>query len=110
MRSTASLMVSKGRPPFTVTGTYIVSDLRRAGLEKADFGWGNAIYGGTAKAIPELASFYISFTNKKGEDGIVVPFCLPSPAMERFYKEIEGKLKGQLVSGGANSKLIVSSL
>jgi hypothetical protein len=110
MRSTASLMVSKGRPLFTVPGTYIVSDLRRAGLEKADFGWGNAIYGGTAKAIPELASFYIPFTNKKGEDGIVVPFCLPSPAVERFYKQLEGMLKGQLVSGGANSKLIASSL
>ncbi|KAJ6884259.1 benzyl alcohol O-benzoyltransferase-like [Populus alba x Populus x berolinensis] len=98
LRSTASLMVSKGRPLFTVPGTYIVSDLRRAGLEKVDFGWGNAIYGGTAKAIPELASFYIPFTNKKGEDGIVVPFCLPSPAVERFYKELEGMLKGQLVS------------
>jgi hypothetical protein len=28
MRSTASLMVSKGRPLFTVPGTYIVSDLQ----------------------------------------------------------------------------------
>ena len=110
MRSTASLMVSKGRPLFTVPGTYIVSDLRRAGLEKADFGWGNAIYAGTATAIAEFGSFCIPFTNKKGEDGIVVPFCLPSPAVERFYKELEGMLKGQLVSGGANSKLIVSSL
>ncbi|XP_011009229.1 PREDICTED: benzyl alcohol O-benzoyltransferase-like [Populus euphratica] len=110
MRSTASLMVSKGRPLFTVPGTYIVSDLRHVGFEKVDFGWGNAIYGGTAKAAPELASFYIPFTNKKGEDGIVVPFCLPSPAVERFYKELEGMLKGQLVSGGSNSKLIASSL
>jgi hypothetical protein len=94
MRSTASLMVSKGRPLFTVPGTYIVSDLRRAGFEKVDFGWGNAIYGGTAKAIPELASFYIPFTNKKGEDGVVVQFCLPAPAMERLFKELEGMLKG----------------
>ncbi|KAJ6884250.1 hypothetical protein NC652_031293 [Populus alba x Populus x berolinensis] len=69
--------------------SYIVSDLRRAGLEKVDFGWGNAIYGGTAKAIPELASFYIPFTNKKGEDGIVVPFCLPSPAVERFTRSLK---------------------
>jgi hypothetical protein len=35
---------------------------------------------------------------------------MPSVAVERFYKELEGMLKGQLVSGGANSKLIVSSL
>ncbi|KAL9342039.1 hypothetical protein Peur_065364 [Populus x canadensis] len=76
----------------------------------ADFGWGNAIYAGTATAIAELGSFCIQFTNKKGEDGIVVPFCMPSVAVERFYKELEGMLKGQLVSGGANSKLIVSSL
>ncbi|KAJ6379717.1 hypothetical protein OIU76_016376 [Salix suchowensis] len=109
LQSTASLMVLRGRPLFTVPGTYIVSDLRRAGLEKVDFGWGDAIYGGVAKAVPELASFYIPFTNKKGEDGIVVPFCLPAPAMERFFKELEGMLKGQLGSDEEKSKFKLPS-
>ncbi|KAB5529690.1 hypothetical protein DKX38_019771 [Salix brachista] len=92
LQSTASLMVLRGRPLFTVAGTYIVSDLRRAGLEKVDFGWGDAAYDGVAKAVPEFANFYVPFTNKKGEDGIVVPFCLPAPAMERFFMELEGML------------------
>ena len=105
VQSTASLMVTRGRPLFTLPGTYIVSDLRRAGLEKVDFGWGDAIYGGVAKAVPEFASFYIPLTNKKGEDGIVVPFCLPAPAMERFFKELEVMLKGQLGSDEEKSQI-----
>ncbi|KAI5554880.1 hypothetical protein BDE02_19G044000 [Populus trichocarpa] len=115
MRSVSSLMVIKGRPHFTVVRAYLVSDLRRAGFEEVDFGWGNAIYGGAAKggvgAIPGVASFYIPFTNKKGENGVVVPFCLPAPAMERFVKELDGMLKDdQPVSAQTKSKFIVSSL
>jgi len=63
--------------------------LRRAG-----------IYGGAAKgAMPGVASFYIPlpFTNKKGENGIVVPFCLTAPAMERFVKELDGMSTDQPV-------------
>ncbi|KAI5567171.1 hypothetical protein POPTR_013G074500v4 [Populus trichocarpa] len=114
MRSVASLMVTKGRPHFTVVRAYLVSDLRSAGFEVVDFGWGNAIYGGAAKggvgAIPGVASFLIPFKNKKGENGIVVPFCLPAPAMERFVEELDGMLKGQLQSGQTHSKFIASSL
>ncbi|CAK7333779.1 unnamed protein product [Dovyalis caffra] len=113
MRSIASLMVTKGRPHFAVVRAYLVSDLRRAGFEEVDFGWGNAVYGGAAKggvgAIPGVASFYIPFTNKKGESGVVIPFCLPAPAMEKFVKELDGMLKGP--SGEkAKSQLIISSL
>ncbi|KAF8380840.1 hypothetical protein HHK36_028335 [Tetracentron sinense] len=97
MKSVADLMVSKGRPHFTVVRTYLVSDVTRAGFGEVDFGWGKAVYGGPAKggvgAIPGVASFYIPFRNGKGEDGIVVPVCLPGPAMERFVVELEGMIK-----------------
>ena len=71
--------------------------MTRAGFGDVDFGWGKAAYGGPAKggvgAIPGVASFYIPFRDNNGEDGIVVPVCLPAPAMERFVKELDGMLK-----------------
>ncbi|XP_059625146.1 benzyl alcohol O-benzoyltransferase [Cornus florida] len=98
MRSLADLMVIKGRPHFTVVRTYLVSDVTRAGFTEVDFGWGKPAYGGPAKggvgAIPGVASFYIPFKNKSsGEDGIVVPICLPAPAMDRFEMELKSMLK-----------------
>ncbi|XP_074583048.1 benzyl alcohol O-benzoyltransferase-like [Curcuma longa] len=85
MRSLADLMVLRGRPHFTVVRSYLVSDVTRAGFEDVDFGWGKAAYGGPAKggvgAIPGVASFYIPFRN-----GIVVPVCLPGPAMDKLVQ------------------------
>ncbi|GKV07461.1 hypothetical protein SLEP1_g19238 [Rubroshorea leprosula] len=108
MKSVADMMVIKGRPHFTVVRSYLVSDVTRAGFVDVDFGWGKPAYGGPAKggvgAIPGVASFYIPFKNKKGENGIVVPLCLPAPAMERFIGELDSMLKEQ------PSKTIVSAL
>ncbi|WOL16636.1 hypothetical protein Cni_G25424 [Canna indica] len=115
MKSVADLMVLRGRPHFTVVRSYLVSDVTRAGFGDIDFGWGKAVYGGPAKggvgAIPGVASFYIPFRNSKGEDGIVVPVCLPGPAMHKFVQEMESLIKEptreeQLES----STLIMSSL
>nr|GEV93276.1 benzyl alcohol O-benzoyltransferase-like [Tanacetum cinerariifolium] len=96
MRSIADLMVTKGRPHFTVVRSYLVSDVTRAGFDVVDFGWGKAAYGGPAKggvgAIPGVASFYIPFTNHKGESGIVLPICLPSAAMDIFVTELNSML------------------
>nr|BCK60966.1 benzoyl-CoA transferase 1 [Scoparia dulcis] len=98
MKSVADLMVKRGRPHFTVVRSYLVSDVTRAGFGDVDFGWGKAAYGGPAKggvgAIPGVASFYIPFKNHKGENGIVVPVCLPANAMVVFVKELERMLKG----------------
>lgn len=112
MRSVADLMVLKGRPHFTVVRSYLVSDVTRAGFGEIDFGWGIAAYGGPAKggvgAIPGVASFYIPMKNKKGENGIVIPVCLPAPAMEIFVKELDNMLNG--VSGANKSVFITSAL
>lgn len=109
MHSVADLMVAKGRPHFTVVRSYLVSDVTRAGFGEVDFGWGKAVYGGPAKggvgAIPGVASFYIPFKNVKGDEGLVIPVCLPSEAMERFVKEMDNVLKNNSKMG-----LIVSSL
>ncbi|XP_027365767.1 benzyl alcohol O-benzoyltransferase [Abrus precatorius] len=116
MHSLADLMVIKGRPHFTVVRSYLVSDVTRAGFGGVDCGWGNPAYGGPAKggvgAIPGVASFYIPFKNAEGEEGLVIPVCLPSDAMERFVKELDGMLKNHIqpVRGGPNSGFIISSL
>lgn len=114
MRSVADLMVIKGRPHFTVVRSYLVSDVTRAGFGEVDFGWGKAAYGGPAKggvgAIPGVASFYIPLKNKEGENGIVLPICLPAQAMERFVKELKGMLEEQPISAATKYKFIVSAL
>ncbi|KAH7856469.1 hypothetical protein Vadar_001728 [Vaccinium darrowii] len=94
MRSVADLMVIKGRPHFTVARTFLVSDLTRAGLRDVDFGWGKAVYAGpTHRGVG--STFYIPFTNKEGESGIVVPLKLPGPAMDRFMIQLETMLDSQ---------------
>lgn len=114
MKSLADLMVIKGRPHFAVVRTYLVSDVTRAGFREVDFGWGKAAYGGPAKggvgAIPGVASFYIPFKNQKGESGIIVPICLPAPAMERFVKELGGMLNSNGVDAGTSKAFITSAL
>ncbi|KAK7340988.1 hypothetical protein VNO80_23912 [Phaseolus coccineus] len=116
MQSLADLMVTRGRPHFTVVRSYLVSDVRRLGFEDVDFGWGKAVYGGPAKggvgAIPGVASFYIPFRNDKGDEGLVMPVCLPSEAMHRFEKELHSVLNNHLqptISSNSN-RLLPSSL
>ncbi|XP_019251556.1 PREDICTED: benzyl alcohol O-benzoyltransferase-like [Nicotiana attenuata] len=114
MKSVADLMVIKGRPHFTVVRTYLVSDVTRGGFGGVDFGWGKAVYGGPAKggvgAIPGVASFYIPFKNKKGENRILVPICLPCFAMETFIKELDGMLKGDAQLVNSNYAIIKPAL
>ncbi|GMN55311.1 hypothetical protein TIFTF001_024431 [Ficus carica] len=93
LRSLADLMVIRGRPGFPVARSYVVSDVRYAGFGEVDFGWGKPGYGGVAGAIPSEASFFMQMRNNvRGEEGIVVPVCLPTSAMERFSKELESLL------------------
>ncbi|MCL7038145.1 hypothetical protein MKW94_029575 [Papaver nudicaule] len=93
IRSTADLMAIKGRPIISTEGTYFISDLRKTPDEELDFGWGKELYGGHAigSRCPVLwmASFYISYRNNKGDQGILVPVCLPRLAMNKFVVEIK---------------------
>lgn len=109
MQSLADLMAMRGRPHFAVVRTYVVSDVTHAGFEKIDFGWGKPVFGGPAKAgvgaIPGSSSFYIRCWNKaRGENGIVVPCCLPAPAMERLEAEIEKMTSSTIATCTTNAK------
>jgi hypothetical protein len=92
--SVADLMVLTGRPLFEVSRTYIVSDVSHAGFKSVDFGWGEAVYGGPAKGgegpLPGVTNYFSRAKNGKGEEGTVVPICLPKDAMEKFQLEVEG--------------------
>jgi hypothetical protein len=92
--SVADLMVLRGRPLFALSRTYIVSDVSHAGFKSVDFGWGEAVYGGPAKGgegpLPGVTNYFSRSKNGKGEEGTVVPICLPKDAMEKFQLEVEG--------------------
>ncbi|PPD96374.1 hypothetical protein GOBAR_DD06603 [Gossypium barbadense] len=79
MKSTADLMVIRGRPNVNTVRSLIVSDLSRARFREVDSGWGK---------------------NKEGKEGITVPVCLPAPHMDSFVKEINRMLKDDEATGG----------
>ncbi|TYK00936.1 benzyl alcohol O-benzoyltransferase-like [Cucumis melo var. makuwa] len=108
MKSVADFMVINGRPNLTAVRSYAVSDVTKTDFEKLDFGWGKPIFGGPAMGgvatVPGLTSFYISYKNKKGEQGIVVPFSLPVQAMERFVVELDAVFKTKPLNEVGNTK------
>ncbi|MED6221722.1 hypothetical protein PIB30_057559, partial [Stylosanthes scabra] len=83
-RSNADLM---GRPAYSLAGSFIVSDLTKSGLSDVDFGWGKPLYYGLDTAVTG-ESYYVPYTNSKGEHGKLVLICLPDEAMKRFEKEL----------------------
>jgi len=99
MRSTADLIVlRRGQSPPITAGMFSLSDTTRAKFDDLDFGWGKQVYGGPAEAvgvpsIPWLTSFLLASKNANGEDGIVVPMCLPGPAMDRLVEEMSKLLR-----------------
>ena len=97
IRSVADFMVIKGRPSYTRTGNFIISDNTRVGFQEIDFGWGKPLYGGLAKAM-SIISFCLRFRNSKGEEGVVVPICLPLQVMERFGQEVKRMIAEEIAS------------
>ncbi|KAL2517339.1 HXXXD-type acyl-transferase family protein [Abeliophyllum distichum] len=100
IKSVADLMVIKKRPKYIVNWNFIVSDITRIGFDKVDFGWDSPVYGGSTFAAPVL-SFYNNFKNSNGEEGVVVPICLPPLAVEKFQYEV----KKMTLNLNAHSKL-----
>ncbi|KAI4310459.1 hypothetical protein MLD38_035437 [Melastoma candidum] len=96
VKSVLDLLVARGRPHFTVARSFIVSDLARVRAGDMDLGWGKPKYSGPAVGVigarPGTSSFYIPYKNGKGEEGMVVPMCLPAAAMDRFEGELNAAL------------------
>lgn len=113
MHSVADLMVTKGRCLFTTVRSCIVSDLTRAMFREVNFGWGEAIYGGVAKGgagpFPR-ATYLVPYKNAKGEEGIVLPLCLPFEGMKRFAKELDDMLGNQNQPANNGPSFLVSTL
>ncbi|MBA0632787.1 hypothetical protein Godav_001465 [Gossypium davidsonii] len=109
VKSVAALTVARGKRIHfpNVIGTYIISDLTKAGFEDIDFGWGKAVFGGPMIAVG-VVSFLMPTKNKKGEVGSVTSVCLPAPAMERFAKELD-MLKHQASEGKKSKSNSISS-
>ncbi|XP_057731234.1 13-hydroxylupanine O-tigloyltransferase-like [Arachis stenosperma] len=97
VHSTADLMATNGRPAFSMTGSFIVSDITKCGFRDVDYGWGKPLYSGLVRAgIDDISgvSYYVPYTNSKAEHGRVVLICLPSEkAIKRFGEELNGILQ-----------------
>ncbi|KAI7989774.1 Methanol O-anthraniloyltransferase [Camellia lanceoleosa] len=73
IRSVADFLVVKGRPPYSRSWNFIVSDTTCADFGEVDFGWGKPVYGGPVSGT-SFSSPYALFRNGDGEDGIVVAY------------------------------------
>lgn len=85
IRSVADLLVIKGRPKFSITGSFIVGDTTRCGYGQVDLGWGKPIFAGVAKSV-NLINVYVQLKNKE-KDGTLALLCLPLSCVERFQYE-----------------------
>lgn len=92
MRSTADLLVLRGRPPLARANMFLLSDLRHVGFQRVDFGWGEPVYGGPSQ-VHLGGTFFVAVKDGDGEDAVAVPVMLPWTAMERFAAEIETSLQ-----------------
>ncbi|VFQ97453.1 unnamed protein product [Cuscuta campestris] len=89
VNSVMDLMACNGRPRMSVIGgNILVSDISRIGLEKLDFGWGDAIFAGVSTAAYG-ATFLERLESATGgsERSILVPIALPHISMMIFKRE-----------------------
>jgi len=113
MHSLADFMVIKDRCLFTTGRTCMVSDWSRAKFSEVNFGWGEAVYGGAAKGgIGSFlgGTFLVPHKNAKGEEGLILPVCLPPEDMKRFVKELDDMLGSQNHPTRSAPSFILSTL
>nr|GMD77897.1 methanol O-anthraniloyltransferase-like [Ipomoea batatas] len=90
VKSVIDFMVTRGRPRMSVLRNMLVSDISRIGMEKIDFGWGDAIYAGAS-----IAAYGVTFLERpKSSDNtnekiILVPISLPHVYMQIFTHEFK---------------------
>ncbi|KAE8734600.1 Benzyl alcohol O-benzoyltransferase [Hibiscus syriacus] len=106
MKSMADFLATNGRPALALNRSFLVSDVTKIDFGDIDFGWGKPVYGGQANVMD--GKHLLPYKNKEGEDGIVIPLCLPAPIMERFVSELNSMLKNEKHS--CNSDDIKSNL
>lgn len=98
-----------GRRGFCAEGAFVVSDMTRLRFTDVDFGWGQAVYGGPARAgtgvVPGMVTSIITHKNEESVEGVLALVSLPPESLERFHEEI--KKETDLV---VSSKLISSAL
>jgi hypothetical protein len=95
VRSTVHEMVLAGRPSMVVANMYLLSDLRRVGFHRVDFGWGKPVFSGPAHAVFGV-TFFTAFRDRNGEEVVTVPIALPPLAMKRFAVEMESLFVSKL--------------
>lgn len=87
-RSMVDYLVLHGRPALAAANLFTLTDLRRIGFDRVDFGWGEPVYAGAARSMLWVSSL-ITVKNGGGQNVVAVPVALPRLAMERFASEIE---------------------
>ncbi|CAN6358487.1 unnamed protein product [Urochloa humidicola] len=71
-----------------MANVFVMSDSRRVGFQRVDFGWGAPAYGGPSTAAFGT-SFLVDVRNGDGEEVVALPIALPRSAMDRFASEVE---------------------
>nr|GLL44325.1 methanol O-anthraniloyltransferase-like [Ipomoea trifida] len=90
VKSVIDFMVTRGRPRMSVLRNMLVSDISRIGMQKIDFGWGDAIYAGAS-----IAAYGVTFlerpksSDSTTEKSILVPISLPHVYMQIFTHEFK---------------------
>ncbi|KAM0823175.1 hypothetical protein ACQ4PT_071042 [Festuca glaucescens] len=88
VRSNVDELVLLGRRYLLPANMFALSDARRLGFDRVDFGWGEPVYAGPTDTVFGV-SFFIAVKDPDGEDAVAVPVVLPRLAMDRFATEVE---------------------
>jgi hypothetical protein len=92
----------------------ITEEYMRSLADQVDYGWGNTIYSGPPKAMPDEISiagtFVLPYRFKNGERGVMVLVSLRAPVMERFAILLEELARHDPERSQGQQEMIPSSL
>lgn len=91
-----------GRNGFCSEGAFVVSDMSRLRFANVDFGWGEGVYGGPARAgtgmVPGMVTSVIGHKNEEGVEGALALVSLPPASLERFHVEVKKEIDSVTLS------------